>query len=158
MYHRVVGTKCVGDETLLLTRAALCTQALALAWRDVTFAVAPHKPLASCSRPSLPFIFVSLLSFSVSNKHFVMALRRLKVTLTPCPAVAMSGLQAKWHLFGSWRSHPSDCLESLAASEIHMQCFCQQRLPGREFVINIHICCFGHSNPSYRSLLCQALF
>lgn len=124
----------------LFSQLSVCP---ALTFRKWTAVVQIFSP----SHPSL-----------IVTSGFVTGFETLNVTLTPCPAVVVSGLQAKWHLFGSSRSHPSDCLESLATREISMQCFCQQRLAGREFIINIHICCFGHSNPSYTSLLCQALF
>lgn len=57
---------------------------------------------ADCSCPDL----FSCLSLSVPT-GFISGFEKLEVTSAPCPAVVVSGLQAKWHLFGSWRSHPA---------------------------------------------------
>lgn len=52
---------------------------------------------------SKPFV----LPVPLCNNWVISGFEKLEVTLTPCPAVVVSGLQAKWHLFGSWRSHPA---------------------------------------------------
>lgn len=75
-----------------------------MSWSFVSVVIlsCPYFLEVDCSCPDL----LSCLSLSVTT-GFISGFEKLEVTLTPCPAVVVWGLQAKWHLFGSSRSHPA---------------------------------------------------
>lgn len=94
----------LGSAPALLSPGSEWAEALSQfhTWSQLSLCSCPDFLMVDCSCPNL----LSCLFLSVTT-GFVSGFEKLEVTLTPCPAVVVSGLQAKWHLFGSWRSHPA---------------------------------------------------